>query len=399
MMKWKLKFICILASGIALLLLMGTPSNSAAQSKAPIKVGLLTRHTGNFALLGKSQTNSLKLFFEQNNYEVAGRKIELVIEDTEGKADLALLKLKKLVELDKVDVVVAFLSTYEGYAIRDYINENKIPTVSTSSGAALSRDRYSPYQFRVVPSTYQYTYEPSKWWYNRGYKKVIFVGGDYAPAREAYDGFKKGFEEVGGKIVQEVWPAVNTTDFGPYFPGMKVDQADALIAAMWGNMPTRFVNQFASYGMKGKIPIIGVAAFADETVTLPGMGANAEGLLDWYTSCATTDLPENKKFVAAYQKLTGTMPGFFSYFAYVATQTVYEGLKKTGGDVDKEKLRTALANVEFTTPMGGKAYFDDKNAMAFDMIFLEARKADSGEIHLYEIGRLKNVKDPYQVFP
>jgi ABC-type branched-subunit amino acid transport system substrate-binding protein len=93
------------------------------------------------------------------------------------------------------------------------------------------------------------------------------------------------------------------------------------------------------------------------------------------------------------------MPGFFSYFAYVATQTVYEGLKKTGGDVDKEKLRTALANVEFTTPMGGKAYFDDKNAMAFDMIFLEARKADSGEIHLYEIGRLKNVKDPYQVFP
>jgi DNA-binding transcriptional regulator LsrR (DeoR family) len=69
-----------------------------------------------------------------------------------------------------------------------------------------------------------------------------------------------------------------------------------------------------------------------------------------------------------------------------------------GNGTDKTKLRDALQKVEFTTPMGGRAFFDSKNAMVYDMIFREARRTN-GECHLFEIGRLKNVKEPYEVFP
>jgi ABC-type branched-subunit amino acid transport system substrate-binding protein len=85
--------------------------------------------------------------------------------------------------------------------------------------------------------------------------------------------------------------------------------------------------------------------------------------------------------------------------SYISAQAAYEALKAVNGNAeDKEALQKALQNVNFTTPMGGKAYFDGKHAMVFDMIFLEARKAN-GECHIFEIGRLKNVKDPYDVFP
>jgi branched-chain amino acid transport system substrate-binding protein len=284
------------------------------------------------------------------------------------------------------------------------LNESKVPTLATFAGALHTRSLFSPYIFRVTPSTFQYTYEVSKWLAQHGYKgktfkKVVYVGANFEAPREIIEAYKKGLKEVGGEIVQEFWPNQGSADYGPYLNAIKVDQADAIVAAMWGGDPARFVTQWVEYGLNKQIPIIGAMSFTDEGVTLPAMGVNADGVLSWCVSSPQTDLPENKKFVEGYKSRYKALPGHYAYLAYIAAQAAYEAMEKVKGNVeDKAKFLDALRKVKFTTPMGGKAYFDEKQGMVYDFIFLEARKTN-GECHLFEIGRIKDVKEPYRLFP
>jgi branched-chain amino acid transport system substrate-binding protein len=396
------KYIVYLFVGAIIFTLQGAQI-VCAQEK-PIKVGIPYPYTGAQASQGIQMKHAATLLFEEKGMKVGGRKIELVFEDDETKADIALTKTKKLVEFDKVHIISGYLSAATGYAVRDYLHTGKIPTLVCGAGAKHSREIFSPWIFRVTPSTFQYTYEPSKWWYQKGYKgktykKVVFVGADYASPREVIIAFKKGFEGAGGKVIQELWPPLGCPDYGPYLSAVKADEADAMVVAMWAGDATRFVKQWVEYGLNKRIPIIGVASFTDEGTALPGMGVSADGILSWYISTPQADFPENKKFVEAFKKRVGRLPGQYAYLAYISAQAAYEALNKAKGDVDnKEKLRETLQNIEFTTPMGGKASFDSKNAMVYDMIFLEARRTN-GECHIFEIGRIKNVKEPYDVFP
>lgn len=397
------KYIVLLIVATIIFTLEGT-SIVCAQAEKPIKIGVPFPVTGPLAADGIGAKNAMTVLFEEKGMKVGNRKIELIFEDDEAKTDVALTKTKKLVEFDRVDLLAGCLSTATAYAVRDYLHGAKIPTLTNGAGAKHSREWFSPWIFRVTPSTYQYSYEPSKWWYQKGYKgktykKVVFVGSDYAAPREAGAAFKKGFEEVGGKVIQEVWPPMGCPDFGPYLTSVKVDEADAMAVAVFGNDAIRFVKQWAEYGLNKRIPIIGIGGFCAEGNGVPAMGLAADGILSWYVSCSQSDLPENKKFVEAFKKRTGILPNDYAYLAYSSAQAAYKTLEMVKGNVtDKTKLRDALQKVEFTTPMGGRAFFDSKNAMVYDMIFREARRTN-GECHLFEIGRIKNVKEPYEVFP
>lgn len=57
------------------------------------------------------------------------------------------------------------------------------------------------------------------------------IGADYAFGYESVGGFQKAFEDCGGKVVQKIWPALGTKDFGPYIPTIKGD-ADAVFTLM-----------------------------------------------------------------------------------------------------------------------------------------------------------------------
>ena len=390
---------CIAAAVLVLVTAMLALSGAQTPSKEPIKIGVLYPTTGSSAFQGISETNATKMFYEEKRMQVAGRKIVLISEDTEAKTDVGMTKTKKVVELDKVSVINGYQNTAVGYAIRDYLNQVGVPALVSPSGGGFTRKLFSPYIFRVSPATFQYTYEPSKWLFKKGYKRAIFVGADFAAPRECFRGFKRGFEEAGGKIVQDLWPPLGCSDYGPYISALKTGEADVLVLTVWGADSIRIINQLADYGMKSRLPICGVASFCDEGVTIPPMGANAEGLMSCYISCPSTPNPENQRFVSEYKKRFNTLPGHLAYLAYIAAQATYEAMDKVKGNVeDKEKFLDALRKVNFTTPMGAKGYFDEKQGMVYDLLLMQVKKAD-GEYHNFEIDRLKGIKDPVNIFP
>src|ERR1700759_4815344 len=85
----------------ALLIQTATPADAAD----PLKIGVLMETSGVFAVLGQRQLKGMQYAVEEAGGEVAGRKIELVHEDSEGKPDVGLAKTRKLVLSDRVDVM------------------------------------------------------------------------------------------------------------------------------------------------------------------------------------------------------------------------------------------------------------------------------------------------------
>src|SRR5713226_5577001 len=104
-------------------------AGSAWAQKGPIKVGFLTQMTGGGAAVGKDMSNGFTMYIEEIGNQIAGRKVEVIIEDTQGDPAQALTKLRKLVESDKVHVVAGAFLASEGYALAPKIDEYKIPTL------------------------------------------------------------------------------------------------------------------------------------------------------------------------------------------------------------------------------------------------------------------------------
>ena len=110
-----------------LVLLVALAAGPVGAQKGPIKIGFLAPMTGGAAQIGKDMTNGLQMWLDENNGMIAGRKVEVIVEDTQGQPNIALTKLRKLVETDKVHVLAGGLFAHVGYALAPQVDEYKVP--------------------------------------------------------------------------------------------------------------------------------------------------------------------------------------------------------------------------------------------------------------------------------
>jgi branched-chain amino acid transport system substrate-binding protein len=367
-----------------------------AYSQDPIKIGVMFPYTGPISAQGRPERDAIKQAFEEENNTVAGRKIELLFEDSAGRPDTGLTKIKALVERDKVHLLVSELVSSIGAAIAPYVTEQKIPWISTVALASLTRAQKSPYIFRYVPSSYQYGTTAAEAAKKMGWKKVYFIGWNAPPSREAHEAVKKVFGEE--NVIDAMFPNVGTSDYAPYLTKMDGSKADGVFAAMWGADAPRVTQQYVEYGLNKKMPLFGIASFTSEEL-LGDMPAAAVGVLSAYTYCGTLDTPENKKFVEGYQSRYKAKPGSYQYMGYMAAKMVIQAIKDINGKVeDREAFIKALEKVQVKGPMGVTS-FDDRHGMVGDFYVLTVEKNASGQLQNKCGERISQVKDPYSVFP
>ncbi len=386
----------ISAIGSALsLLLFASLAQPAFGQTGPIRIGVMFPLTGPIAGNGIPERDAVKQAFDEEKYQVAGRKIELLIEDSAGRPDTGLTKIKALVERDKAHLLLSELTSSVGAAVAPYVAEQKIPWISTVALAGLTRAQKSPYIFRFVPSSYQFGMTAAEAGKKLGWKKVYFIGWNAPPSREGYEAVKKVFGEE--NVVEAMFPNVGTPDYAPYLTKFDPSKADGVFAAMWGGDAPRISRQYAEYGLNKKLQILGLGAFTSEDLLID-MPPEAEGIMSVYTYCGTLDTPENKRFVAGYKSRYKTDPGSYQYMGYMAAKMVIQALKDIKGRAeDREAFIAALRKVQMKGPMG-MASFDESQGMVGDFYVLKVVKKN-GKLQNSCIERIPQVKDPYALFP
>jgi branched-chain amino acid transport system substrate-binding protein len=384
-------FSAIAVAGLAVLGSLMQP----ASSQEPIKIGVMFPLTGPVAAQGAPERDAVKQAFEEESNTVAGRKIELLYEDSMGKPDIGLTKTKALVERDKVNLLLSELVSSVGAAMAPYVNEQKIPWISTVALASLTRAEKSPYIFRFVPSSYQFGLVAAKITKQMNWKKAYFIGWNAPPSREAFEVVKKVYGEE--NVLEPMFPNVGTPDYAPYLTKMDA-KADGIFAAMWGSDSSRITQQYTEYGLNKKMPLFGIASFTSEEV-LGNMPPDAVGVMSAYTYCGTLDTPENKQFVDGYKARYNAVPGSYQYMGYMAAKMVIQALKDVKGQVeDKDAFIAALSKVQVKGPMG-MASFDEHHGMVADFYKLTVEKGKDGRLQNRCGERIAQVKDPYDMFP
>src|ERR687891_738232 len=313
-------------------------STSGWAQKGPIKVGFLTQMTGGGAAVGKDMSNGFMMFLEEIGNQIAGRKVEVIIEDTQGDPAQALTKLRKLVESDKVQVVAGAFLASEGYALAPRIDEYRVPTLfPVVSADDLSQRKPVKWLVRTGWTSSQPNQPFGEYVAKTlGYRKIVTIAVDYAFCWEQVGGFQRTFEKAGGRIVQKPWPPLGTTDFGPFLAQIKRD-ADAVFGVMVAASALRFPKQYQDAGLKGRLPLIGGGTTFDEFV-LPSLGDEAVGAITSLIYSAAIDTPVNKRFVKEYRTKYGKVPSYYSETCYTAARWINEAVKVIGGDIeDREK--------------------------------------------------------------
>ena len=331
---------------VTLVASVGGPATAAAQS-GPIKIGLLTPLTGAFAALGKDMLNGTELYLDEIGHQIAGRKIELIVEDTEGNTATALTKARKLVDQDKIHVLTGGLLASTGYALHPFADAQKIPTTyPVMASDDLTQRKPAKWVVRTGWATSQPMHPFAEWVAkNTKYRKVATVAMDYAFGWETVGGFQRTFEEQGGQIVQKIWTPLNTNDFAPFLAQIKPD-ADAVLALMVGRLALQFVKQYEETGRKARQPLLGGGTTTDESV-LPQMGDEALGAITALHYSAAIATPQNQKFFKVFEAKAGKIPSYYSEACYTGARWIVEAIKAVGGKVeDREALLQALRRVE-----------------------------------------------------
>jgi branched-chain amino acid transport system substrate-binding protein len=344
---------------VALALLLAGETVSWAQ-KGPIKVGLLVPQTGPLAGNGKDMINGLELFFEQVNYNLAGREIKLIVEDDEGKPATGLTKARGLVEGQGVHLIAGPLSAAIGYAVAGYVDSKKMPTIfPIVSAEDITQRKRSPYVVRTGWSSAQPSHPFGKWVVDTlRYKKIAMIAYDFAFGWEVAAGFQRSFEEAGGQVVQKLWPPLGTADFGPYLAQLRRD-VDAIYCVFSGADALRFGKQFTEAGLKARLPLIGGGTFTDEHV-LRVQGDEVLGVVTALHYSAALATPANQKFAKAYEAKYKQIPSYYSEGTYVAGVALKAALEATGGDIENvDKFLAALRRVDLSDAPRGAMKFDD----------------------------------------
>lgn len=368
---------------------------STALASDPIKIGVMYPLTGPIAANGVPTRDAIKLAFDEVGNQVAGRKIELIFEDSAGKPDIGLTKIKSLVERNKVDLLLSELTGSVGAAVAPYVISQKIPWLTTVALSSLTREQKSPYIFRFAPSSYQFAVAGAESAKKLGWKKAYFIGWNAPVGRESLDGVKKVF---GDGIVDAMFANVGTADFAPYLTKIDPSKADGVFVALWGSDAPRITQQFAEYGLSKKMQFFGLASFTSEEL-LANMPPESVGILSSYPYCGTLDTPENKAFVAAYKAKYNALPGSYQYLGYQAAKMLIQTLENVKGNVqDREALTAELSKLQATGPMGATK-FDENQGIVTDFFLLKVGVGPDGKLQNSCIDRMPQVEDPYKMFP
>jgi branched-chain amino acid transport system substrate-binding protein len=359
-----------------------------AMAEEPIRIGSFLAVTGPAAFLGEPEAKTLKLYVEKinSNGGALGRKLELVVYDDGGDAGKANGFVKRLIESDKVDILIGGSTTGTTMSVARLVEKSGMPFISLAGGAVIV--------------------EPVKKW--------IFKtpGSDRESIERIMDDMKKrGISKLGLMVetsglgqssraeAQKVAPKYGITLIGEEAYGPKDTDMTSQLTRI-RNMPG--VQAVAIFGF-GQGPAIVTKNYAQLNLQLPlyhthgvatdefiritgksseGVRMSSPGLLV-VDELSASD-PQKATLTAyrdAYRNSYKEEPATFGGYAYDALMIAIDAMKKAKG-TDKEKVRDAIENTKGYVGTAGVVNMSATDHMGLDLSSFRLLEVKQGKFSI-----------------
>ncbi|MBX9848482.1 MAG: ABC transporter substrate-binding protein [Rhodocyclaceae bacterium] len=370
----KLKLIATLISG-------ATVSLSALAQSGPIRIGVVTPLSGTYAGIGQQVKWGLDMAAKEINAAggVMGRQLELVYEDEEANPAVAVQKAEKLFQVGKVDFLTGTVNSGSTLAVGQVAERNNRLIATTVSFAdSITADKCSPNVFRVNARAGMQSAALAEWMAStKPNANVFYLGPDYEMGRSTVAAFKSAAEGKGAKTVGEVYAPLDNKDYSPFFGQIRSARPAVIYTSVAGNDTVRLFTQMAEFGLSRNVQVVG----ASGTVTsqnLAAIGKAADGFVTGVGYSPSIDLPENKKFVAAFEVANKAKPDLYGADSY-GVLFFYKAAVEQAKSTETDKVRAAMRGIQWSTPQGVKTMRAGDHQAMQDMY---AVRVNSGQFEI-----------------
>ncbi len=360
----------------------------------PVKIGLILPMSGPFASTGKQIDTAVKVFLQKYGDTVAGRKIEIILKDDGGlQPEITKQLAQELIVKENIDILAGFGLTPLALSTAPLATQTKKPMIVMAAGTSIIVQR-SPFIVRTSFTLPQNTAPMADWALKNKIKTVVTLVSDYSPGLDSEKTFNKRFTEGGGKILDNLRASMRSPDFAPFVQKAKDLKPDALFVFVPSGEGVAVMKQYEERGLaKAGIRLIGTGDVLDDDL-MPSIGKAAVGVITSHHYSAAHPSPENKAYVAAFEKISnGMRPNFHSVGGYDGMYLIYEALKKTKGDTDGEKLVEAMKGMKWMS-VRGPVSIDPATRDIIQNVYIRRGEMVNGAAYNIEFDKVENFKDP-----
>ena len=346
------KFLLVASAG---LMAIGT---AAAAEK--VKIGFVTTITTPAGVIGKDMVDAVNLAMEDIGGKMAGRDVDLIIEDDGFKPAIGKQKTDKLVKQDKVQFVTGFIWSHVLLASqKSALGAGKF-LISSNAGPSQMAGKLCHKNF--FSTSWQNDQTPMAMGevLNLNNVKSLYVmAPNYAAGKNMVSGVARTFK---GKIVGKdltKWGKDAQLDFSAELAKAKASGAEGIFVFYPGKAGGAFIKQYAQAGLQGKIPLYSV--FTVDSIALPKLQkANMSGVMGSVMTqfwAPDLDTPQNKKFVSGFKRKYGRYPSFYAAQSYDTIFLIKSAVEAVKGDLSNmDGMRAAMKTANFPSVRGKFSY-------------------------------------------
>lgn len=323
---------------------------SSANAADKIKVGFLSTLSGPGAGLGVDIRDGFNLAIKHQGGKLGGLPAEVIIADDQQKPEVAQQVTEKFLKKDKVDFMTGIVFSNIMLAVGQPIFDSKTFFISANAGPSqYAGEQCNPYFFNVAWQNDNLHEAVGKYVNDKGFKNVVLVAPNYPGGKDAMVGFKRFYK---GKVGEEVYTKLGQLDYAAELTQIRSLKPDAVFFFLPGGMGINFVKQFVAAGLSTDTQLFAPGFSADEDV-IKAVGAPMLGMFNSSHWAHDMDNPENKRFVADFQKEFGRLPSLYASQGYDAALLIDGAVRDVKGKLDdKEALRKALEAKRFKSVRG-----------------------------------------------
>ncbi len=364
-----------------------------------IAIGQILTLSGSDATPGIQIDRGVRLYIKTHASDLpAGVTINLISRDDTGpNPEVAKRLATELVTREHVRLLIGSVYTPNALAIAPIATAGKVPFVVLNAATA-SIPRSSPYIVRDSFTLWQTAMPLGRWAAEQGAKTAYTAVSDYAPGWDAEHAFAKGFTDGGGKMVGSVRFPLTNLNFVPYLQRVADAKPQYFYIFVPVGQAVEMMRAVANLDLKNKgITLVSTMDLVPDE-QLPDMGDLTLGLVTSGTYSAVATRPQNKAFVAAWQREYGAkaLPDFTGVQGYDGMAMIYAMLKETGGKFDADRAMAIFSHYKDANSPRGPWEIDPATRDIIENIYIRRVEKVDGRLSNVEFATIPQIKDPWK---
>ncbi len=343
---------------IILFILLIVAFGCTQKKKNIIKIGRILPLTGDAASYGKSEQKGTLLALDEinNSNYLEGKKLDIIFENDNCDVKTGVNAMNKLINIDKVQIVLGATCSGVTLALAPIANENKVLLLSPLSSAA-DITNAGPYVFRIMPSDAYQSKILAHWIFSEGYKNIAMLSTNNAWGKGVSKEFVKDYTKLGGNIILKEECEVGERNFKTQLTKIINASPGALFCPTMPIEGGIILKQLKELNVS--FPVFGADAWSvEDLLTTAGNAANGVR----YVYPSKYNGKEYQDFAKAFRKKYGKEPDVNVAGAYDAvkiTAMVIKELLDKHMPITGENMRIEMSKVRGYHGATGTTTFDE----------------------------------------